>query len=401
MLYHAAIRLLPDAVHLWDDDTAQAALLLAQLASCMDLSHLARTYLHICISLPRETSNGKHSNDFTMSAQDIASAWLKRLDILYADYCSDNGVYTGTSSAAVAVLGCADDEQNFAKTMLRLSDWLERFSQILSTIRDRSMAGWSSHRELLLRTRKDYQQWWSTFSTSEIPILQLDQRHAHLHLYYHLNIIFMGRQFIFSTNGDAATRTFTPSTFSMVLIFAREAEYAAYQIIDICSMLDRTYKLTAANYIEREVCAAVVMVMLARGVVGRCELFHEKMELGLGLYKKMATSQATQDRARHMEAISAAISKINSQPHVNGAAALHQSSTWPRTYSLFRKWAKAMKTKDTLAPGASAERSSNGDADFTTFDDIDWNLFYTQAILADGIPLSETWSMDSMESVIA
>ncbi|KAK3714030.1 hypothetical protein LTR37_008059 [Vermiconidia calcicola] len=382
-LYHMAATLIPDIIAQASVESVQAFLMMAHFALPIDAGGLARTYLGL--SLRMAVQNGLHLMDRLTKLSEEKMDACKRLWLAVNVWNNRMGMSSGVqSSRNLPKIGddLASIGNENGSIFFEITKWLCEIAKALGMLRYSSMAPLQTqHLDQLLQVRRLYKKWWLGLSTSAIPILQLNRREAHLHLNYHLNFVFMGRGFTFmsettsdTSNSVRSANEFAPhpDTDGSVpkatrIELVKDAEYAAYNIIDICSMLDKCGGLASASYVECSCLRAAVTVMQAQSFVNgrRCHVFWEKLDLGLDLLRRTAAGNGTMfgstPEQQHINAIDAAVQQMYADPArpYNGGAT--DDIVYGRPgYANFKKWASMLRKK---ANQGSISNNGDGIAD--------------------------------------
>jgi hypothetical protein len=305
----------------------------------------ARFYLNNCLAILNRTSNQTSSPKGATPYHDIehaAHAWNVRLAILHDTWTPESTNAKSLGLRSVPALS----QENVVHSM---TVWLEKIANCLMAI-DFDASSPSVKLNDLFHLRKEYKKWWLAWPWSDTPVIQLDRRLLDVHLYHYLNLVFMGRHFIFKAGETETTDGYSnPIPDDVCELFSAESEYGAYAIIDICSMLDRCYSISASSYIESTASHAAMMVMLARSVRGRCHLFREKFDRGMSLLKKVASSCHLS--REHMDAERLDLAIQHAHMHTSPPIPSHdQQSTPKQDYSRFKAWAnQASRSKDDIS----------------------------------------------------
>ncbi|KAK5166930.1 uncharacterized protein LTR77_007659 [Saxophila tyrrhenica] len=380
-LYRTATKLLPDVIHLANRDSARAILMLAHFALTVQDLEAARTYFVLCSVVSERDDVGSENGKITAepSLGDFARSWERRLSILHGWPTSLPPINANGSKLEHNPLsGNKNPLEQEHYSLTDLTGWLDRISSRLCTLGSSHRSLRSRHIELLLQARKEYKQWWLEFPSSITPILQLSRPLLHLHIHYYLNLVFLGRPFIFAaTDNFAKSSNATNGVLS--LPFVEDAEYAAYGIIDICSMLDRCYGLSSASYVEHVSCRVAVDIMLAQSLTAdRCSLFHEKLETGLALLRQMSPPRSNGYAQLSTERLNVAIRQMHSdgscQRNSNtgrpdGSAAIEDQ------YENFKNWASFLKGTSSRHSAALQDPMFDSAGAPPDLADFDWNLF--------------------------
>lgn len=391
-LYQMAAKLIPDIMTIASVESVQAFLLLAHFALPIDACGLAYTYLGLAVNMA--VQNGMHRKYQGSALSDemlalrnrlwwTAYGWEKRVSISHGRpssiAASDMDVAPPLEISAVSRSG-KGCPRSTEITMFRLTEWLETISSVVQSIRRcaRGMAHASLGR--LTDIRQQYKHWWSGQAISQIPVLQLNRISAHLHLCHNLNLVFMGRSFIFTSRHHTLESNKNRDSSTLINELIEDAEYSAYNIIDICAMLDKSKGLARASYVEYSSCRAAVLVMLAQSISGRCHLFREKLDTGVGLIQKMAVNIAsTNSTASLIAAIDKAIKQMKVDQDARDDNA--RSETPDHGYANFKKWASLWQDqRGSIGAGQREMQLSNesvlSSETQSTFGEIDWSSLF-------------------------
>ena len=306
-LYQMATKLIPDVLAVGSVQSMQAFLLLARFSLSIDPRGLANSYIGVALRIA--TQNGMHrkcqgdNSSLSTSSMDSKSRlwWTafaldRRISILH-------GMTNGTASSQLderqLVEGSADISSAIDGTnlplneaiMLRLTQWLGTVAHWLNSLRYCPEGLEAATFMQLLDSRLQYKKSWSLLAVSQVPILQLDRSSAHLHLCYHLNLLYLGRPFIFKSKLDLLRLGQSVDPTKLISDFINDAEFSSYQIIDICAMLDQWTGLANSSYVETSSLQAAVLVMFAQSLSGRCKLFTDKLALATELIRKMGAGE--------------------------------------------------------------------------------------------------------------
>ena len=295
-----------DAARLPSVDSMQTFVLLANLALNMDNPNLACTHLRQAASISaliRKQNSSQHpirtweEHAWYDRLCRTVHTWDKRICILhgfpssnYNDY--PNSVKASSPASDVTRQQISPDARN--DLFMQLTEWLGKFAHVSSQSSKSDKANIVSYFDRWIDARTSYKEWWSEHAISRIPILQLNRHTAPLHICYHLNVIVLGRPFIFRPLGFEQPSS-SVEMENAIAELVDDAEYSAYEIIDICSMLDKSAALTETHHVEIHACRTAVLVMIAQSLIGRCHLFRGKLRQGLGLIRKLANTSSALD----------------------------------------------------------------------------------------------------------
>ena len=387
-LYEAASRLVPNIIALCSVESVQAFSVLAQYALCSNAVDVAHVYLNLALRMAfRSRINNTLLADQSSTESQLhrrlyqaVQSWEKRLCILHGLTYSLFHDRSCTLPSNCGSLEKPNESKSIDEedVMTSLTSWLDGIHSGLRLFLHSSGTPKMVNFARLIHVRKQYKQWWSNQSTSQTPILQLNRLHAHLHLCFYLNLVFLGRPFILKTVGRPHVAASSGALRAQAEL-ANDAEYAAYGIIDICCMLDKSGRLARASYIERSSCHAAVLVMLAQSLAGRCILFREKLEQGVDLVSRMtAVLNPVHKEASDIVAIHTAIVRLQSNLQDGTDQQNEQLTKEHAAYEEFKRWATVHRNKQLQQSESEemasfhADSSSNID---TITGEVDWNPF--------------------------
>jgi hypothetical protein len=203
-----------------------------------------------------------------------------------------------------------------------------------------------SKTRLSLQVRQQYLDW---FQDANIPAPTASSRAvAHIHMSYHLNLVFLGRPFMFQSQpssisgesvGNAHDGASSPRQKMADLI--QDAVNSAEQIVNTAMHLQAGPGLARASYIEFSSCRAAILVLLAQCLNEPCRKLRAKLTDGMKLIKHMAPANAsTESEASVMTAIEAAIQQLDSREEL----LVSNTLTRPRdNFTSFMKWASGFQ----------------------------------------------------------
>lgn len=294
-LYRAAMDVVPHVLEVPSVESAQAWLLLGHFALGCN-PEVARTYFELCISIGnRCQSEGCH---YRIDPDDERRSHLIEVADIWCRYLSAFNT-SGVMPQPDASLSLKSFDQALTQkgdllpqqVVRSLSDWLDGFAAQINELLPHVGGKYVSKIRDLIETKKSYKMWWSTIPSSDKPVLQLDRTSSHLHLLYYLNLVFLGRSFVFASMRLPYHKGFVADPHTPGANLVEEAEYAAYGIIDICSTLDQSELFSTFNYVEYTSCYTAMAFMVTQGLGYRCHLFRHKLETGMCLLRKLAPSR--------------------------------------------------------------------------------------------------------------
>ena len=319
-LYHIASKLVADIITIASVEGVQAFLLLAHFTLPIDTHGLAYTYVGLALRMA--VQNGMHRKYQDNYLAEGAISLRNRL--WWTAYCLEkrisilHGRPASISHADVDVRRPSDivpetqadigSPRVNMNTMTRLTEWLESFADPILSLRTCSKRLRLTQLERLLKTREQFKRWWASQAVSQTPGMPLTRSTAHLHLSYHMNLIFMGRPFMFTAIDDTVQQEPCYNRSCARLELVADAVDSACEVINICAMLEKTTDLARASYVEFSSLRAAVLVMFAESLNGRCHQFHNQLTSGTTLVRTMAVSMmSTKSEASLISAIDATI----------------------------------------------------------------------------------------------
>ena len=302
--YRMASELVPDLLLHPGIDALQAFVIFSHFALSWNAPGLAYDYLGVAshvaaqIDLYNTDRDDPPSRDLLRAhnrLRQVIYIWEERIGIQYG--VSAYRPLTKIDDAAARSTSADTHQQQISpeastNLMVQLTDWLGDIADVVSKIDQCDQSSLAPCLEHVMAIRRHYKHWWSNLDISRIPILQLHRYTAPLRLCHHMNIVIMGRSLILASSAGAESPGSSPETQNAIAELVDDAEYSAYEIIDICAMLDQSIGLAPPSYVEFSTCQAAVLVMLAQSLVGRCHLFRGKLQQGMDLLRKMERTQA-------------------------------------------------------------------------------------------------------------
>ncbi|KAF7197918.1 putative transcriptional regulatory protein [Pseudocercospora fuligena] len=386
--YQMAAELIPDMIAEASVNSVQAFLLLAHYTLPLDTYGLAYTYLGLALKMAIQ--NGMHrkytGNDLDMGTVEFRNRlwWTtyrleKRIGILHgrptsisssevdAEYPSDHSVSLAAEASSNRILENAST---------KLTDWLGDIAFVIHMIRRSPSRLRRAYLERLLQVRQQYFGWWQEINRSG-SVTGPTRSVAHLTLCHHLNMVFLGRPFMFndkrSSSRSALTGKQAPEDkfTSQLEGLAKDAVGSAEQIVTVCQALETSVGLARASYIEFSSCRAAVLVLLAACLNESSKELRDTLARGMGCIKAMSTANlSTRSEASILAAIEAAISRLDNRRNSD------KTSDTDETLSTFKTWAAKFQpaSVENIDPNLDPSGnflSSEADANFDTFD---WNM---------------------------
>lgn len=193
----------------------------------------------------------------------------------------------------------------------------------------------------MMQVRQQYMEWWQG---AKLPAPITDSRAvAHIHMSHHLNLIFLGRPFMFQSQGAGTFTDGESPLRNMIAELVRDAVISAECIVNTASHLHMGPGLARASYVEFSSCRAAILVLLAQCLDEPSVELRAKLTQGMKLIKHMAPANAsTKSEASVMTAIEAAIKQLDSRAELlsnNEPAASHEN------FSSFMEWASGLQNE--------------------------------------------------------
>jgi hypothetical protein len=337
-LYQRATRLIPDVLTIASIESVQAFLLFAHYVLPLDAQGLAYSYVGMATKVAIQ--NGMHrcceSSRLDAPAPNLrtklwmtASRLEKRISILHGR------PETITSlEPTIDNLDCIIGTSNFDMssrqvTMLHLTDWLSRINATTEAIHSNSGKLRALLFEELFESYQQQQRWWQSSSDAAILPASPSRATMHIHLCYHLNVVFLGRPFVF-THGKrhgvpsqvVSRKGYETANWlhSKSQTLARAAVQSARAIVDLCQTLHNSLGLARASYTEFSSCRAAIMTLLAHnldtitaddGVQVSHALINESLDQAMSLIRLMASANiSAQSEVSVLASLDAAIKRL-------------------------------------------------------------------------------------------
>ncbi|KAI7280415.1 hypothetical protein KC319_g318 [Hortaea werneckii] len=396
-LYQAASRLTPEIIATASCESVRAFLLLANFALPLDTQGLGYTYSSLAVRMAIQ--NGMHRMDSTgrlspSSNLDQRRLWWtayrlqKRISILHG-----RPACIAVSDTDVPIPdqpqqdGSTDVNHHLQheNTMSRLTEWLGEASHSVHALRRCPKSLRHSYFARLWQTYDDLRMWWSAHPLSSGYSGGLDRSILHLQLSYHLNVVFIGRPFVFSTRTTSPQLTDNNRTADSTTRLLQHAIDSAHQIIDLCREADSTIGLARASYVEFSSCRAAILLLLAHRLNQETATEREKVEVSIQLMRNMTwTNMSAKSETSVIVAIDEAIKRSNTDVDGNeDPAALTQSP-----YASFLQWATEKRQQEKTVASIEPAPPSEDSGMIEVLESFDWSLFDS--------PLSEMWAGPAM-----
>jgi len=280
-LYRRATRIIPDVLTIASVESVQALLLFAHYVLPLDAQGLAYSYVGMATKVAIQNGMHRHCKDLHPDASRLklwmtASRLEKRISVLHGRPETITSIESTISHLDLGA-GTSNHDMNLRQTtMLQLTDWLSRINSAIEAIRCNSGSQRALSFEDLYQSYQEHQNWW--LSSSDIATLPASPSRAmvHVHLCYHLNVVFLGRPFVF-THAKQHTVSSQPMPYrggletanglqSKSQTLARAAVQSARAIVDLCETLQCSLGLARASYTEFSSCRAAIMTLLAHNL---------------------------------------------------------------------------------------------------------------------------------------
>ena len=365
-LYQKATRLIPDVLTIASVESVRAFLLLAHYALPLDAQGLAYSYLGIAMKVAIQNGMHRKCKDVNFDP----SALSVRLHLWKTVYSLERRI--SILHGRPVSISCAEVDAECLKTvsptsvfggqhavMLQLTDHLSTISLAIRAAYRNPGLGRTQLSEELLQSQKRHLEWWSSVpEVSSLPAFP-SRAMVHLHLCYHLNLVFAGRPFVFTrVKPDAAPAHDGPYTLynstlrttSRSSALASKAVESAQQIIRLCQTLQDSLGLARASYTEFSTCRAAVLTLLARSteaftIVNEEGEMRQSLAQGINLICLMASANAsTRSEASVLVSLDTAIKRFSERRGANdnqGTAGKVGGELKP--YDNFTYWALGLK----------------------------------------------------------
>ena len=263
-----------------------------------------------------------------------------------------------------SVVGTSDHAMDSRQTtMLRLTDWLGRINSAIETIHSSHGKQRASSFEDLFDLHEQHRNWWQ--SLSDIAMLPASPPRAmvHLHLCYHLNIVFLGRPFVFrhAKRNNASSQIVprksreTPDGLqSKSQTLSRAAVQSARAIVELCQRLHDALGLARASYTEFSSCRAAIMTLMAHnldtiaaddGTQVTSAPVNDSLAHGMSLIRLMASANVSaQSELSVLASLDAAIKHLASKRGCDESTRVDASNDI-RPYDNLASWALGLRSQ--------------------------------------------------------
>jgi hypothetical protein len=370
-LYQRATRLIPDVLTIASVESVQAFLLFAHYVLPLDAQGLAYSYVGMATKVAIQ--NGMHrSRKDTLDASTLnfrlrlwmtASRLEKRISILHGRPDTITTLESTVDYLDPVIITPNYDLNGRQMTMLQLTDWLSRINSTIEAIHSNSGPQRASSFAELFDSYQQHQKWWQ--SLPDVATLSDPPSRAmlHLHLCYHLNVVFLGRSFVFTQSKRHSTSSqvvphrryeATNGIQSKSQTLAGAAIHSARAIVGLCQSLHNSLGLARASYTEFSSCRAAIMTLLAHNLDtitadGGAQTTHapvnESLAQGMALIRLMASANVSaQSEVSVLASLDDAIKQLALKRSTNNPAVTEAPSEI-RPYDNLASWALGLRNQ--------------------------------------------------------
>lgn len=354
--YKLAAELIPDVITIASVESVQAFLALAHYALPLDAQGLAYTFLGLALKMAIQNGmHRKYSGDLSPELVDLRNRlwWTayrleKRVSILHGRPASISSSEIDAEYPSDALPGTTG--RVLENAMTKITDWLGDIAVIVHMLRRSPKRLRRAYFERMMQVRRQYLQWWQG-ANIDAPTMS-SRAVAHIHMSHHLNIIFLGRPFMFQTQRPTVTADTTgvQSYRGQITELVQDAINSAVQIVNTASQLQLGAGLARSSYMEFSSCRAAMLVLLAQCLNGPDETLRAKLTEGMHLIKLMAPANAsTESEASLMTAIEAAVRQLDTREE---AMVSNDDPGEQDNLSSFMRWATGFQKHDNHGPPA-------------------------------------------------
>lgn len=220
--------------------------------------------------------------------------------------------------------------------------------------------------------------WWNELPTITHcrdldPAGPIFRPNAHLTLSYYLNLIFMGRPFLFHTSTTSDPDTSVGPSDDTPSMLAKDCIDAAVSTVDLCLLLRTNSSLANTSYTEFSSCRAAVLVIIAQTLNGQSDRLSHALKAGIELLRLMARgTESTKAELSVIEALAKAAARLTQSRATSGALPMCERDV---DYDDFRSWANSINAnaQSDLLGAASAPESAPSLDLFEGMSDLDLN----------------------------
>lgn len=393
--YHAATSLIPDVITIASVGSVQAFLLLGVYTLPIDATGLSFSYLGAAIRIA--VRNGMHRachsitdartsevrnriwwTAFTLERY-VESETIVIILIRPRRICVLHGLPVSVSRRDVDAEQPSDvpslrPEQRIDTlpnilAMIRLTSLLEEARDAIRKLKTLLREDRKATITLIARVRQNLKVYWeglpsNIYCKDLAPARPLFRFNTHLALTYNLVHIFIGRNFILSSQGDSAHTSGSvspvPEWTALRMSLVSTCVQSAINIISLCQTLHDEVGLSRASYTEFTSCHAALLVMLAQRIQDENANLRKVSKQGMLLLKHMSLGSYQDDSETfNIEAMELAIQRLDERiGHVDNPipASSERSSS---AYNEFRKWASLWKSGTPIDAGSSNHNAIN------------------------------------------
>ncbi|CZT19124.1 uncharacterized protein RCC_04970 [Ramularia collo-cygni] len=386
-LYKSAAELVPDVITIASVESVQAFLSLAHYALPLDAHGLAYTYLGLALKMA--VQNGMHRKYIGNLGPEMVDLrnrlwWTayrleKRVSILHGRPASISSSEIDAEYPSDVILGTINTSRVLENAMTKITDWLGDIAVIIHMLRRSPRHLRRAYFERMMQVRHRYVQWWQN---ANFPAPASSPRAiAHIHMSHHLNLIFLGRPFIFHSqrpNPPGESIDSAGSPHDQIAKLVHDAVDSAEQIVNIASGLRAGVGLARSSYMEFSSCRAAVLVLLAQCLNEQSSKeLRVKLADGMRLIKHMApANESTASEASLIIAVEAAIRQLDSRREARTSDEIPRSQD---NFSSFMEWATGFQNDDSSRiPALPADNGSSKTSTRTceiqeTFAEVGWS----------------------------
>jgi hypothetical protein len=370
-LYQRATRLIPDVLTIASVESVQAFLLFAHYVLPLDAQGLAYSYVGMATKVAIQNGMHRHCKDSRLDALALSfrtKLWMtasrleKRISVLHGRPETITSLES-TINHLDSVVGASNHDMNRRQmTMLQLTDWLSRINCAIEAIHSNSGSQRALSFEDLFESYQQHQKWWQSLSDMATLAASPSRAMIHVHLCYHLNVVFLGRPFVFThakrhgvSSHTAPHRGLetTNGLQSKSQTLARAAVQSARAIVDLCQMLHGSLGLARASYTEFSSCRAAIMTLLAHDL----DTFtaddinqaphapvNESLAQGMALIRLMASANVSaQSEVSVLTSLDDAIKRLASKRGSDNSTRPDATSETIRPYDNLASWALGLR----------------------------------------------------------
>ena len=376
-LYQRATRLIPDVLTIASVESVQAFLMFAHYVLPLDAQGLAYSYVGMATKVAIQNGMHRSCKDSRLDASTLnlrlrlwitASRLEKRISVLHGRPETITSLESTTDCLGL-VAGTPNYEMNSRQmTMLQLTDWLSRINSTIEAIHSNSGPQRALSFADLFDSYQQHQKWWQSLSDVATLSDSPSRAMSHVHLCYHLNVVFLGRSFVFTqpkrhsaSSQVVAHRRYetTNGLQSKSQTLAGAAIQSARAIVGLCQTLHSSLGLARASYTEFSSCRAAIMTLLAHnldtitadsGVQSTHAPVNESLAQGMALIRLMASANVSaQSEVSVLASLDDAIKQLASKRSSDNSTRAEAPSEM-RPYDNLASWALGLRNQASGLP---------------------------------------------------